>query len=218
MPSAPKAKQRFARVNLERFLRLRQEEVDFCGDEAIKEGEIVAERLPGDRRVTAFTGWSEGHSARDLFNRYRFAMRQKGKTLARMIYVPEAVFQALCTQERIEPELLRLEHEQQPVPAAVRNEQRAAQQELRLVVAEEIEVDRRVADATRQQPLRMLREIKRGVVRPLSLLEGASLVAQPSLREVRERVLRQMQMEALRKKRGLQRRVPRVSATQLKLF
>lgn len=217
MPRLPKPKQRFARVNFEKFVRLRDEVVSYCG-EAGKEGEIIAERLPGDRRVTAFAGWSEGRSSRDLFNRYRFAMGQRDVTAQRLVYVLEEAYRALCTQERIEPELLRLEHEQQPIPVAARIQQRAQQQELCLVVAEAAEIDRRVADATRQQTLRMLREVRRGVVRPLSIMEGASIVTQPTIQQVRERVLLQMAMEELRKRRGSRGRVSRVPAAQLKLF
>lgn len=220
--------QKFARVNLNRFERLCAEVEVLVGAESMHEGEVIAQRMAGDPRVTAFVGWSVGKSARDCRNRMQFAMRQVAQTRGRevtpprLLFIAETEFRALCAKPRIGEEFARLEAAQQPVDRGIiAVAQRRERQELLRMVADVAVIEERVRQQTAQQTLRVVREeipVEEDVsvcaclsrvymlTRQVGLLEGEPLVPQPDHRELRARVVAQMEREAQRPPRRHHRR------------
>lgn len=232
---------KFARVNFPRFERLCEEMTALSGAEAVHEGEIIAERQPGDRRSTAFSGFSEGKSSRDCRNRMQFAMRkaaqERGREASptRLVFIEETEFHALCAKPRIREELVRLELNQQPAPKPERSTSHEERQELLQLVADAAMIEQRVRECTAQQPLRAVREetpveeeeeavcacLSRVyvLVRKVGLLEGQPIVPQPGYRDIRAQVVAQMEQEARHPRRGRGRRkVWRVPKEQLGLL
>lgn len=230
---------RFARVNLDRFEHLRDEEQQLDAGANTHEGQIIALREAGDRRATAFVGWSQGRSARDLRSRTSFAMRQRAAATGkiappmRLLFIVEEEFHALGVKERVREDLRRLELAQGVVVSRAPRIRAQERQEVLKLVTSAVEVDRRVQAATAQQTLRTLCEdtlfsdgegpcaclhfayVQR---RSLGFFEGVPIVREPSLQEVREQVLARMETESWRRHRKNGPRVRRTPKEQGKLF
>lgn len=169
MAERGKPLRRFARVNVTSFLRLLEEEASFGAPEGVHEGRMIEPRPEDDRRETAFAGWAEGRSARDLYNRLRFAVSREKRQLRsdeprkarlrgivaqgehsvnipRVVFIAEDAFRELCGQVAISDELLHLEAAQQPTTGGARGKASQERREWRATDEELARIDKR-ADA-----------------------------------------------------------------------